>query len=330
MRLPKPKVARCHKAALDTPAVADDGSRWPDVRRGGHGRERGEGGGGFSWRARFPRPQTLLLCCRSQVRPPLPTPPPLSQPRCCARYAGTLCWPQWTATRPAWRRWWPLTAAWSRTCPPTAACCSSLLGRRSCGEAAGISYYVLGLVSCFEMPSCCAPACPGGATWRKNLRQRWRRRWGQGRVFLGGGLLEELPCGWLACTCPIHFVLTAPQPDIFGGEAGAKVAADLRLRVVEHNIAVAARYYTRISTSRLAQARADSGEAGMEPERVLFVLASSIAAPLLQLLDLSPEDAERHLADMVVARRVSARCMVRFARSTSSALLLTPAAASAT
>lgn len=85
----------------------------------------------------------------------------------------------------------------------------------------------------------------------------------------------------------------AAQNDVFGGKAGAKAAADLRLRVVEHNVSVAAKYYTRITTARLAQ-----------------------------LLDLSPEEAELHLADMVVAGQVAAKVdrpagVVRFSPPTS-------------
>ena len=41
--------------------------------------------------------------------------------------------------------------------------------------------------------------------------------------------------------------------EIFGGEAGAKRAEDFRLRVVEHNVLVVAKYYTRVHTSRLAE-----------------------------------------------------------------------------
>uniref|UniRef100_A0A7S0WTH9 PCI domain-containing protein n=1 Tax=Chlamydomonas leiostraca TaxID=1034604 RepID=A0A7S0WTH9_9CHLO len=67
----------------------------------------------------------------------------------------------------------------------------------------------------------------------------------------------------------------AAQPDIF---SEPKRLEDLKLRTIEHNVAVVAKYYTRISTQRLSQ-----------------------------LLDLSPADAEKHLADMVVSKAVAAK-----------------------
>lgn len=81
----------------------------------------------------------------------------------------------------------------------------------------------------------------------------------------------------------------AAQSDLFDGEWGRHAADDFRLRVVEHNIRVVAKYYRRVSTARLAQ-----------------------------LLDLTPAEAERHLADMVVANKVVAKIdrpagVVRFA-----------------
>lgn len=41
--------------------------------------------------------------------------------------------------------------------------------------------------------------------------------------------------------------------EIFGGEVGSKRAEDFRLRVVEHNILVIAKYYSRVQMSRLAE-----------------------------------------------------------------------------
>ena len=45
----------------------------------------------------------------------------------------------------------------------------------------------------------------------------------------------------------------AAEESIFGGEAGAKRRADLRLRVIEHNVLVIAKYYSRITLARLAE-----------------------------------------------------------------------------
>lgn len=40
---------------------------------------------------------------------------------------------------------------------------------------------------------------------------------------------------------------------VFAGEGGAKRREDLRLRVIEHNIMVVSKYYTRITITRLAE-----------------------------------------------------------------------------
>jgi 26S proteasome regulatory subunit N5 len=45
----------------------------------------------------------------------------------------------------------------------------------------------------------------------------------------------------------------AAEADIFAGEYGEKRQADLKLRVTEHNLLTVARYYTRITTTRLAE-----------------------------------------------------------------------------
>lgn len=44
----------------------------------------------------------------------------------------------------------------------------------------------------------------------------------------------------------------AAEESIFGGEAGQKRQQDLRLRVIEHNVLVIAKYYARISVARLS------------------------------------------------------------------------------
>ncbi|CAL8471167.1 g10709 [Coccomyxa elongata] len=90
----------------------------------------------------------------------------------------------------------------------------------------------------------------------------------------------------------------AAEESVFGGEPGEKRRADLRLRVIEHNVLVIAKYYSRITLARLAQ-----------------------------LLDLSPADTEKHLSDMVVAGALTARIdrpagIVRFAARQQPATLL--------
>ncbi|WIA10564.1 hypothetical protein OEZ85_010751 [Tetradesmus obliquus] len=70
----------------------------------------------------------------------------------------------------------------------------------------------------------------------------------------------------------------AAESDVFSGEYGEKRQADLKLRVTEHNLLTVAKYYTRITTARLAE-----------------------------LLDLTPDQAEKQLAELVVAKAVCAK-----------------------
>eukprot|EP00268_Persea_americana_P000051 TRINITY_DN10019_c0_g1_i2.p1 TRINITY_DN10019_c0_g1~~TRINITY_DN10019_c0_g1_i2.p1 ORF type:complete len:164 (+),score=21.12 TRINITY_DN10019_c0_g1_i2:490-981(+) len=60
---------------------------------------------------------------------------------------------------------------------------------------------------------------------------------------------------------------------MLGGPLGDKAAEDLKLRIIEHNILVALKYYSRITLKRLAE-----------------------------LLCLSLQEAEKHLSDMVVSK----------------------------
>lgn len=50
-----------------------------------------------------------------------------------------------------------------------------------------------------------------------------------------------------------HRAEVAAEESIFSGERGQKRQEDLRLRVIEHNILVIAKYYSRITVARLAQ-----------------------------------------------------------------------------
>jgi hypothetical protein len=50
--------------------------------------------------------------------------------------------------------------------------------------------------------------------------------------------------------CPLT---VPPQADVFAGEYGSKRLADLKLRVIEHNVLVVSKYYTCISLARLAE-----------------------------------------------------------------------------
>ena len=56
---------------------------------------------------------------------------------------------------------------------------------------------------------------------------------------------------WQALSAALEPELAA-EADVFTGEAGVKRRADLALRVQEHNVHVVARYYSRITLTRLA------------------------------------------------------------------------------
>lgn len=73
-----------------------------------------------------------------------------------------------------------------------------------------------------------------------------------------------------------HAAELAAFPDIFGTDG--KRLEDLKLRVNEHNVMVVAKYYSRITTARLAE-----------------------------LLDLGAEETEKHLSEMVVSGAVAAK-----------------------
>ncbi|XP_051126882.1 26S proteasome non-ATPase regulatory subunit 12 homolog A-like [Andrographis paniculata] len=64
----------------------------------------------------------------------------------------------------------------------------------------------------------------------------------------------------------------------FGGSLGEKATEDLKLRVIEHNILVVSKYYSRITLKRLAD-----------------------------LLCLTTQEAEKHLSDMVVSKALVAK-----------------------
>ncbi|XP_044465701.1 26S proteasome non-ATPase regulatory subunit 12 homolog A-like [Mangifera indica] len=68
------------------------------------------------------------------------------------------------------------------------------------------------------------------------------------------------------------------ENSMLGGPLGPKAAEDLRQRIIEHNILVVSKYYSRITLTRLAE-----------------------------LLCLSVQDAEKHLSDMVVSKALVAK-----------------------
>lgn len=70
----------------------------------------------------------------------------------------------------------------------------------------------------------------------------------------------------------------AAEADVFGGVDGEKRKSDLRQRVIEHNLLVVGAYYARVSLARLGE-----------------------------LLCLPGEETEKHLSDLVTAKKVTAK-----------------------
>ncbi|XP_039036994.1 26S proteasome non-ATPase regulatory subunit 12 homolog A isoform X1 [Hibiscus syriacus] len=68
------------------------------------------------------------------------------------------------------------------------------------------------------------------------------------------------------------------EKNMFGGSLGDKAAEDLKMRIIEHNILVVSKYYSRITLKRLAE-----------------------------LLCLTVQEAEKHLSEMVVAKAMVAK-----------------------
>ncbi|KAE8809397.1 26S proteasome non-ATPase regulatory subunit 12 [Hordeum vulgare] len=68
------------------------------------------------------------------------------------------------------------------------------------------------------------------------------------------------------------------EKNLLGGALGTKAAEDLKLRIIEHNILVVSKYYSRISLKRLAD-----------------------------LLCLSLQEAENHISDMVNSKALIAK-----------------------
>ncbi|MBA0710175.1 hypothetical protein Golax_025167, partial [Gossypium laxum] len=68
------------------------------------------------------------------------------------------------------------------------------------------------------------------------------------------------------------------EKNMLGGSLGDKAAEDLRMRIIEHNILVVSKYYSRITLKRLAE-----------------------------LLCLTNQEAEKHLSEMVVSKALVAK-----------------------
>ncbi|KAG6768335.1 hypothetical protein POTOM_027243 [Populus tomentosa] len=81
------------------------------------------------------------------------------------------------------------------------------------------------------------------------------------------------------------------EKNLLGGSLGDKAAEDLKQRIIEHNILVVSKYYSRITVKRLAELLCLS----------IQVLHSRMIALILL------EEAEKHLSDMVVSKALVAK-----------------------
>lgn len=81
----------------------------------------------------------------------------------------------------------------------------------------------------------------------------------------------------------------AAETEVFAGEYGKQAIENFKLRIIEHNVLVVSKYYSNVRMARLAE-----------------------------LLDLPADETEKHLADMVVSKALTAKIdrpagIVRFA-----------------
>lgn len=65
------------------------------------------------------------------------------------------------------------------------------------------------------------------------------------------------------------------ESDVFAGEYGTKRLEDLKLRVIEHNVLVVTKYYTKITTTRLAELL------DLTPDKVRLVSLSASGSCIL-------------------------------------------------
>lgn len=102
-----------------------------------------------------------------------------------------------------------------------------------------------------------------------------------GDLHASGALLRIFStseiCSWEAFQAQFASEMEA-CPEVFAGAKAQKRMEDLRLRVIQHNILVVAKYYSRVTLPRLAQ-----------------------------LLALSVDEAEKHLCDMAVRKALTVR-----------------------
>ncbi|GAY67483.1 hypothetical protein CUMW_256850 [Citrus unshiu] len=91
------------------------------------------------------------------------------------------------------------------------------------------------------------------------------------------------------------------ETNMLGGSLGAKAAEDLRQRIIEHNILVVSKYYSRITLKRLAE---------------LLCLSIQISVPYNSIANYNVkqvilkfpfQEAEKHLSDMVVSKALVAK-----------------------
>nr|XP_029121138.1 26S proteasome non-ATPase regulatory subunit 12 homolog A isoform X1 [Elaeis guineensis] len=93
------------------------------------------------------------------------------------------------------------------------------------------------------------------------------------------------------------------EKTMLGGSLGAKAAEDLKLRVIEHNILVVSRYYSRITFKRLANLLCLSLQ--VNNSWCLWMKEYATTSAIL-VPNIIPEG-EKHLSDMVVSKSLTAK-----------------------
>ncbi|XP_029121138.2 26S proteasome non-ATPase regulatory subunit 12 homolog A isoform X2 [Elaeis guineensis] len=93
------------------------------------------------------------------------------------------------------------------------------------------------------------------------------------------------------------------EKTMLGGSLGAKAAEDLKLRVIEHNILVVSRYYSRITLKRLANLLCLSLQ--VNNSWCLWMKEYATTSAIL-VPNIIPEG-EKHLSDMVVSKSLTAK-----------------------
>ncbi|THU45401.1 hypothetical protein C4D60_Mb02t17550 [Musa balbisiana] len=93
------------------------------------------------------------------------------------------------------------------------------------------------------------------------------------------------------------------EKNLLGGSLGPKAAEDLKLRIIEHNILVVSKYYSRITLKRLSELLCLS----LQVESNILFPCSPLSILDEMVKDGFALEAEKHLSDMVVSKALVAK-----------------------